>query len=166
MKNKANIAAAIVLIALGFWFLAVQLVPGLKEIAYGPGTWPLNVIAVGGLLALIALVMWVPGLMIPAAIVSGIGGLLFWQNQTGNWASWAYVWTLIPGFVGIGLVVAGLMNRSRATLTAGGWTLFNSLVLFIIFGAFLGGGQQIFNYWPVLLIALGIIILGRGILRR
>jgi hypothetical protein len=166
MKNKGSIIAAFILIAIGSWFLSIELVPGLKEFAYDTHNWPINVIGIGVLFALAALVSWTPGLMIPACIIAGIGGLLYWQNLTGNWTTWAYAWALIPGFVGVGILLAGLMQRDRRTLTGGGWTIFNSMVLFIIFGAFLGGGEQVFQFWPVLLIVLGVIMLGRGFLRR
>ena len=37
-----------------------------------------------------------PGMLVPACIVGGIGGMLYWQNLTGDWASWSYSWSLIP----------------------------------------------------------------------
>ena len=41
-----------------------------------------------------------------------------------------------------------------------------SLVLFAIFGAFLGGITILSLYWPVLLILLGLIILAQGFFRK
>jgi len=165
MHRRGNLAGALVLILLGVWFLAVQLSPGLRAFAYNRLTWPAIIIGVGVLMGLIGLVTWVPGLLIPACIVSGIGGLLYWQNATGNWASWAYAWALIPGFVGVGVILSGLMRRDRHAVIGGGWTIFNSLVLLAIFGSFLGG-MALFKYWPVLLILVGILLLFQGLLRR
>jgi hypothetical protein len=165
MQRRGNIAAALVLILLGVWFLAVQLSPGLRAFTYQRLTWPIIVIGVGALLGLIGLLTWVPGLLIPACIVGGIGGLLYWQNATGNWASWSYTWTLIPGFVGVGVILSGLMRRDRRAVVGGGWAIFNSLVLLAIFGFFLGG-LTVFKYWPVLLIVLGLLLLVQGLLRR
>ena len=166
MRNKGNIAVAVILIALGVWFLTIELYPPLREFVYSENNWPLNVIGVGVVLAVVGLVAWVPGLMIPASIVTGIGGLLYWQNATNNWESWAYAWTLIPVFVGIGIVLTGLLSRERKAIVGGAWTIFNGLVLLVIFGAFLGGGTMISTWWPALLIVLGVILLSRGLLRR
>jgi hypothetical protein len=166
MKTRANIAVALLLIAIGVLFLVIQIFPGLKDYAYGLTTWPMLIVAVGALLGLISLVTWVPDLWIPACIVGGIGGLLYWQNATGNWGSWAYAWTLIPGFVGIGLIVTGLLRRQSGTIRSGGWTIFISLILFAFFGSFLGGFSLITQYWPILLIVLGALILARSAFRR
>jgi hypothetical protein len=115
----------------GGWFLAVQLVPGLGEWIQVEVSWPLIVIGVGVLLLLFGLLAGAPDMAVPATIVAGIGGLLYWMNNTGNWASWAYAWTLIPGFVGIGVILAGLFGgRMRSALREGGGLLVISLVMF------------------------------------
>src|SRR3990172_3250669 len=122
MRTRSSLASAFVLIAIGAWFLSVELFPQVKTFAYGRETWPLPIIGIGVLLVSIGLITWVPGLFIPAAIVSGIGGLLYWQNATGNWESWAYAWALIPGFFGIGVGLMGLLEGKRGeALRSGGW---------------------------------------------
>ena len=103
---------------------------------------------------------------VPACIVGGIGGLLYWQNATGNWESWAYAWTLIPGFVGVGIVLSGLLGGEiRQSVSGGGWLILISLVLFTIFGSFFGALGIVGDYWPVLLILLGLLILIRSLFR-
>ena len=86
MTKRANLAAAIFLILIGSWFLAIQFYPALKAFAYGPAPGPASIVGAGALLGVLGLLFWVPGMMVPAAIVAGIGGLLYWQNFTGNWA--------------------------------------------------------------------------------
>ncbi len=163
--DRGRIAASLVLILLGAWFLVVQLVPTLQVFALNRENWPVAIVGVGILLAIVGLVTWVPGLLVPASIVGGIGVLLFWQNLTGNWESWAYAWTLIPGFVGIGVFLSSLMQgRFQEALTGGGWLVLISGVMFLIFGSFLGGPVLLGAYWPVLLILLGVIFLGRSLL--
>jgi len=165
--NRANIAIALALILIGAWFLAVQFVPALHAFTLERMTWPLAVIGVGVLLALVGLLSWTPGLLVPACIVGGIGGLLYWQNTTGNWESWAYAWTLIPGFVGVGVFLSELLQRRfRQAVTSGGWLILISLVLFLIFSSFLGGPTLLGAYWPVLLILLGLILLAQALFRR
>jgi hypothetical protein len=108
----------------------------------------------------------VPRFWVPACLVAGVGGLLYWQNLTGNWGSWAYAWTLIPGFVGIGLLISGFLSRDRRQIAAAGWDIFASLILFAIFSYFFGGNIPFGQYWPVLLIIFGLVVLGQGLFRR
>jgi hypothetical protein len=166
MRRRSDILLALLLIALGGWFLAAELSPAVRALAYGKETWPLQILALGGLMALLGLVTWLPGWMIPACLVAGIGGLLYLQNQSGEWRSWAYAWTLIPGFVGIGLLLAGLLRRKRGLLIGAGWTLLSSLVLFMIFGSFLGGWGLVQTFWPVAVILVGTIFLVSALFRR
>jgi hypothetical protein len=153
-------------VLLGGWFLAVELLPRVQAFAYGARTWPLQIIGIGAMLGLLALLLWVPGLWIPACIVAGTGGLLYWQNSTGNWASWSYAWALIICCVGLGILLTGAASRSRKAAAGGGWVLFYGLVLFAVFGAFLGGLDLLQRFWPVLLVVLGMILLSNGLARR
>ena len=109
-RRRASLASALVLIGLGAWFLWIELSPIARAFAHGRYTWPLPIVGIGLGLFVIGLITWTPGLAIPACIVGGIGGLLYWQNATGHWASWSYAWSLIPGFVGVGIILAGLMR--------------------------------------------------------
>jgi hypothetical protein len=55
---------------------------------------------------------------VAACIIGGIGGILYWQSYTGDWASWAYVWTLIPGFSGIGIIFDRQFGFLKETMVA------------------------------------------------
>ncbi len=105
MHKRSSIIVGTILIVVGLLFLAVQLFPGLAFNLDIDRQWPLIIVSVGVLLILSAL-FCSPSLAIPGSIVSGIGGILYVQNLTDTWESWAYVWTLIPGFVGIGMILA------------------------------------------------------------
>ncbi len=165
-ERRSSLSFALILMALGAWFLAVELVPAVRAIAYGRDTWPLNVVGAGALMLAAGLLTWTTGWAVPACIVGGIGGLLYWQNSTGNWESWAYAWALIPVFVGVGVILAGLLSgRPRDALVGGGWTIFSGLVMFSIFGSFLGGLTLVGQLWPALLILVGVIILAQAVLR-
>jgi hypothetical protein len=153
----------VLLILLGAWFLALQLVPEWQ--VYLEGSWPLIVIGVGVMLLAMGALTGVPHMAIPACIVGGIGVLLFWQNLTGNWESWAYAWTLIIGFVGVGILLAGwLGGRAEWGTHSGGTLIVISLVMFLIFGSFLGG-PQLGPLWPILLIVFGLWLIARPLLR-
>lgn len=164
--NRRTLVFGLLLILLGAWLLAVQFVPGLQAWVTANVDWPLIIVAIGVLLLLLGLLVWVPAMAIPACIVAGIGGILWWQNYTGNWASWAYTWTLIPGFVGIGIILAGLLRgQGRHALMSGGQLVVLSVVLFALFAYFFGAPQSVQRYWPVLLILLGLWLIIRYILR-
>ena len=100
-KKRTSILGGLLLIAIGAIFLAIQIFPGL-HIDF---SWPWIIIAVGLFLLTIGAATGEPDMAIPACIVGGIGGILTYQNATGNWESWSYVWALIPGFVGIGILL-------------------------------------------------------------
>jgi hypothetical protein len=137
MEDRARNSAlrfGAVLIILGGLFLLARAAPDLFG-PVGESSWPLIIVGVGILLLLIGAVTGAPGMAVPAAVVGGIGGLLYWQNATGNWQSWAYAWTLIPGFVGAGTLVAGLLEGKAQTVKGGLWLIVISLILFAIFNA-------------------------------
>jgi hypothetical protein len=153
----------LVLILLGAWFLAVQIVPGLDDWF----EWPLLIVGVGALLLVIGLLTGVPGMAVPACIVGGIGGLLYWQFITGNWESWAYAWTLIPGFVGVGIILSGLLGGGfRKGLREGVPAILVSVVLFAVFGSMFGALGILGTYWPALLILLGVWLLVQNLFLR
>ena len=164
--RRSGIASGLVLILLGTFFLVTQYVPALDDWLAEAG-WPVAIIAAGVGLLVIALLAGVPGMAVPACIVGGIGALLYYQNATGDWESWAYAWALIPGFVGVGVVLTGLLERRKvaAAITGGGTLILISLIMFAIFGSFLGGPVSLGKYWPVLLIVLGLLSLGQYFLR-
>ncbi|UCH60714.1 MAG: hypothetical protein JSV61_04350 [Anaerolineales bacterium] len=166
-RSKNNLALGLILVLLGGWFLVLRLVPGLEVWADFWFDWPIFVVGAGVLLLFIGLLTGATGMAVPATIVGGIGGLLYWQNATGNWESWAYAWALIPGFVGLGVIFAGLLGKTpRQGLREGGNLIVISLVLFAIFSSFLGGNNLLGAYWPVLLILLGLWMVVRPLFKR
>ena len=166
-QGRTQLALGIILILLGAWFIAQRSFPEVAAFAARFSDWPFMVIGVGVLLLLLGLILGAPGLAVPAAIVSGIGGILYYQDLTGNWESWSYMWTLIPGFVGVGVLLQGLLGEdTRRNLRHGLNLMVVSAVLFVVFAAFLGGWNLLGNFGPaVLLILLGLWVLGSGLYR-
>lgn len=165
-RSRSNLAAGLVLILIGAAFLIARLNPSWFVWLDPERNWPVIVIGVGALLFVIGLLTGVPAMAVPASIVGGIGGLLYWQNATGNWDSWAWAWALIPGFVGFGIILSGLLGgQFRQALREGGRTILVSLILVAIFGSLLGPGDFATPVWPILLIAAGVIFLIQAIFR-
>jgi len=167
-RPRSSIATGVVLILLGLLFLSYQMMPGWWDWLQVELSWPLMVVGAGILLLIFGLLAGAPGMAVPACIVGGIGGLLYYQNASGDWGSWSYAWTLIPGFVGVGVILEGLLSGKniRGALEGGLWTVLTSLILFTVFGSFLGGLNILGPYWPVLLIAAGLLVFVRALTRR
>jgi hypothetical protein len=154
--KRESLVGGVILILLGLGFLAFQLFPDL----FSGFSWPWILMIIGAVLAIGSLIGRVGGLMIPATILLGLAGIFLYQERTDNWASWSYIWTLIPGFVGLGMFIGGLYDRELAQSRSGSLILMLiSAILFAIFGGFFGLDVSIIRYWPVLLIIFGLWVL-------
>jgi len=168
-RKKSKMTSGLVLILLGIVLLALQVFPGLSAWFNFTFTWPMIIIFVGLGIFIIGLLSGEPDMAIPACIVGGIGGILYLQT-TGvlTWQSWAYMWTLIPGFVGLGILIAGLLNGKRKQIGEGLESILSSAVLFTIFGSLFGdllGYFPLKLYLPFALIALGVIMFIRALIQ-
>jgi len=167
MRNRSQLALGLILILLGAWFIAQRQVPALNQIVLLYMSWPLNIVAIGALIFLVGLLVGAPSMAVPAAIVSGIGGILYYQKLTSDFTSWSYMWTLIPGFVGAGEIISGLLGRINSKVRSGFNTVVTSLVLFIVFAAIFGRLNILGPFGPaVLLILIGIWVFARGLWRK
>jgi hypothetical protein len=160
---------AVVLIGLGLLFLLGQT---LRFDIFGFG-WPFFVILPG----LAFLYFAVRGdanaapLAVPGAIVTGTGAILFYQNITGHWESWAYAWSLYPVFLGLALTFIGERARNPNTANVGRgfvrWGSIAFVALWAIFELAIFASNRAFgNYLlPLVLIGVGVWLLMRGSLR-
>jgi peptidoglycan/LPS O-acetylase OafA/YrhL len=166
-QNRSSLVLGIILLVIGAWLLATRQLPALQDWMENNFTWPVWTIGAGILVLLIGLLTNSPGMAVPACIIMGIGGILYYQDQVGDYSSWSYMWTLIPGFVGVGSILAGLLgDNTRRNVSNGLRLIIISAVLFLIFATFLGGLSVLGDYGlPVILILLGLYILVRGFMR-
>ncbi len=166
MKNRSNLVLGILLIAIGGWLVATRQIPSLQNFTENM-TGAMWTIAAGALILVIGLLTGAPGMAVPASIVAGIGGILFYQDRVGDYASWSYMWTLIPGFVGVGTILAGLLGENTSRNLGSGLRMIGfSAVLFLIFGTFFGDLDFLGEYGvAIILILLGLFILARGFMR-
>ena len=165
-RARSAIASGVILIAIGVLLLLARAVPGI----FGGLTWPFLVIGVGVLLFVLAIATGNAGLAVPACIVGGIGIILWWQNVHNRWDTWAYAWTLIPGFVGIGALVQGLLEAKplKAILDAL-WPILVSAILFTVFSSFFGGplfGVPWYYLAGGALIVGGVLVMLRPLVER
>ncbi len=166
-RNRTNLFLGLLLVLIGVWLVITRQVPTLQHWIDENFAWPMWTIGAGVLVLVIGLIIGAPGMAVPAAIIAGIGGILYYQNATGNWESWSYMWTLLPGFVGVGTILAGLLGENTSRNLVHGLNLIViSAALFLIFASLFGGLSLLGTYGPaIILIALGVYILIRGLFR-
>ena len=75
---------------------------------------------------------------------------------------------MIPGFVGVGVLLNGLLGGedTRQAVSGGIWLILISLVLFATVGSLFGALEIGGRYWPVLLIALGLLAFAKESTQR
>jgi hypothetical protein len=164
--TRTRLVGGALLILAGILLLVARFVPEVRTLLDLEYAWPVIVIAVGAGLLVLGLLVGNPDLAVPASIVAGIGGILYWQALTNNYETWSFAWALIPAFVGVGVILSGLLGgQNRKGINDGIWLIVIGLTLFLVFGGLFGGLGVFGPYWPVLLIVLGVALLVRTLLQ-
>jgi len=170
MPNRGTLYVSLLLIAAGLYLLLINLAEPLLGLGW-PHLWP-------GFLALAALAFYLPvfvwwerryalsGLAVPGTILT-VNALIFFYNAlTGDWDAWAYLWSLEPLAVGLGLFLTWLIGpRNGAVLTGAAAVGSVGLFLFAVFGTAFGTGLARVVA-PIVLIGLGLSLLLRGLIGR
>ena len=89
------------------------------------------------------------------------------KTASGIGSSWSFLWTLIPGFVGVGTILMGLFGEdTRRNLAHGINLVVISAVLLLVFAAIMQRLNFLGQYGPpTLLVLLGIYVIVRGLLK-
>lgn len=160
LENSDNrTKAGYALIGLGVVFLLIQ---WLNVDLFG-GMWPLFIVGPGALLTYLANRGQLNnvGLIFPGMILLGTGGILFYQNLTGHWASWAYAWALYPALIGFSLRFQGERRGNDSEIKTGRemikWSLIAFVGLWLFFELLIFGNIGGFAW--LLLIIGGFILL-------
>lgn len=165
-QSRSQLVLGIILILAGVWFFAEKTIPSLADFADQYFQWPFTLMWIGALILLIGLLAGNPGMAIPASIVAGVGAIFYYNDAyAGGQAAWSYMWTLIPGFVGVGSIIAGVLgDNPRHNLRHGLNSLVFSAVMFLIFASVFGDFRLLGNYGPaILLIGLGLWLFIRSL---
>lgn len=161
MKRTA-LSVGILLILVGALLLAMQFVPALQEWIQ----WPIILVAVGVVFLIASVTSGNGDLAIPGVICGGIGSILLVQTITNDYDTWSFTWTLIPGFVGLGILLANLINRTMVDRS--GFTLL--LISAFLFAAFYVPTrvEAITSemIWPIALIFVGVLVLFNNFTHR
>ena len=166
MTNTGRNTTAFALIGLGVAFLIAQI----TGFSFMGLLWPVFVMIPGVIFLYTALKgdSSKAGLAVPGAMITGTGAILFYQNLTDHWSSWAYIWALYPVFLGLALVFMGRRTDNERSIQTGDgfvkWGLVSFVGLWALFEIFIFGGnsQLVTTLVPLALIAAGIFVLLRG----
>lgn len=94
------------------------------------------------------------GMVIPGALLAGIGGALLYSSLGDRWGAWNYLWSVIPFSFGLGLYAAGWIADAPAFKWIGSATAAGGIVAYLVFATAFGG--EAFR----LVAALGILAIG------
>ena len=171
--SMAAIGSAIVVIGVLTYFIQMASVDVASWL--GGSGWTLFVIVPGVALLIAAVFLGEKTALIATiagAVLTTVGGLLLYQDQTAHYESWAYAWALIPGSVGAALAVHGLRFQRSDLVTVGTRMVAGFGVLLLVgawfFETIFRTGQAPFDLgdnWPIALIALGGVLFLAGLLR-
>jgi hypothetical protein len=171
-RNSGSLIGGILLIAFGLLALLSQIFRGFN---FWGTFWPFIIIGVGAMffVGMVAGGKSAAPLAIPGSIIAVIGLMLFLQNLTNHWESWAYGWTIILMSVGLGIYIMGAWAGDPGQRESGIKVLRLGTIMFVIFGAIFEGlifhtSAGLTGYvFPVALILLGLYLVFQraGVLR-
>lgn len=132
-EENGRMIGGVMLVGLGVLFLLGQ-VTGFD---FGM-IWPLFVIVPGTIFLTIALRSndeKTIGFIFPGIVVTGTGLILAYQNITGHWESWAYIWALYPVMVGVAMRYFGQRTGKEQPVKISQKLIIGWLIAFVIMGA-------------------------------
>ena len=160
-RNSGSFILGALLVLFGLLALLSQLFRGFD---FWGTFWPFIIIGVGAMfyVGMFAGGKSTSGLAIPGTIITGIGLMLFIQNLTDYFQSWAYGWAAIVIFVGLGIYIMGLWGGNTEQRRSGSGLMRIGLILLLIFGAFfemIFSSSTLADYiFPAGLILLGLYL--------
>jgi hypothetical protein len=94
------------------------------------------------------------GMVIPGAVLAGVGGALLYTSLTDRWSAWTYLWSVLPFSLGLGMYAAGWIADAPAFKWIGAAVAAGGVLAYLAFATAFGG--EAFR----LVAAIGIIGLG------
>ena len=161
--NRGTVVLGAFLVAIGAIFLVINLIHGVDM----GKTWPVIFFFLATAFYLPAF-LWqgarrgLGGLFIPGSIMLVLGLIFVYDVLTGDWASLAYAWLLIPAGVGLGLTLGSAVGGwGRGPAQTGLWLMGVDVGLFALIATIFGGNPAIRTFGPLVIILAGVLILVR-----
>jgi hypothetical protein len=97
------------------------------------------------------------GMVIPGAVLAGIGGTLLYMSLTDQWSEWTTLWTIFPFSLGLGMYAAGWIADAPAFKWIGAGLAAGGVLAYLALATAFGG--ETFR----VVAAIGIIGLGMAL---
>jgi high-affinity Fe2+/Pb2+ permease len=175
-RRSNGLAVGLVLIVVGLIAFALQRASIDVADWLGGSGWTLFIIVPGLVLLVVAALTRegaAQGFTTAGFIVTAIGLLLLYQDQTGHWESWSYAWAVIPAAAGLSLVVHGLRTRTRELVSTGVTMVAIALGLLLVGGWYFETvfetGRVPFDIseaWPFVVMGIGALVIVAALARR
>ncbi len=174
MQNKGSLYVGTLLILSGIVFFVIEGAGRLLRPLGIPlgwqNLWPLLLLVVGLAFWLPIVIWWnrrgeLAGMAVPASLFTVNGLILLYTSLTRRWGDWSYLWALEPMALGFSFLVLYYLTSRPAGLGVVGVAFIGvGAFFFLAFASAFGGLVGLIG--PLLLIALGLLLLMRGRLFR
>ncbi len=156
MKNSSQIKIGIVLILFGIFLAVKEKFPAVGQWVNTNTTYPLNIILIAALIFIFSIWSGITGCASIATLVAGVGGILYYQKITGY--NEPILWTLIPAFLGIGMIQSGLFGGDTTEAKTGTQFIGCGTVLFVVSAVIFGKLQLLGGVYglAIILIPIGL----------
>lgn len=164
MKNSSRIKFGIVFILFGAFLIAEKQIPSFKEWVSVNTAYPLNIILAG--IAIFILSIWsgITGCATIATLVAGVGGILYYQKLTGN--NEPILWTLIPAFIGVGMIQSGLFGGVMREAKVGTQLIGFSTIVFVVCAVIFGRSQLLGGAYGLAIILIPLVSFQLGLCKK
>lgn len=148
MSRTIELFAGIVLLAIGVVILLGEWIRSwLEGLGVNPEIWAWWPV----LLVLLSLFFLVPaaiggqqrrlraGMVIPGAILAGMGGALLYTSLTDRWEAWSSLWSVFPFSLGLGMYAAGWIADAPAFKWIGSGVAAGGVIAYLAFATAFGG---------------------------
>ena len=163
MSRTIELIAGVLLLIIGVVVLAsepiIDLVSGVGIDDDVLAWWPILLVALSLFFLIPSLVgrqhrRLRAGMVIPGALLAGIGGALLYTSLTDRWTSWSSLWSVLPFSFGLGMYAAGWIADAPAFKWIGSAIAAGGVVAYLVFAIAFGG--EAFR----VVAAIGILALG------
>ena len=163
MSRTIELIAGVLLLIIGVVVLAsepiIDLVSGVGIDDDVLAWWPILLVALSLFFLIPSLVgrqhrRLRAGMVIPGALLAGVGGALLYTSLTDRWTSWSSLWSVLPFSFGLGMYAAGWIADAPAFKWIGSAIAAGGVVAYLVFAIAFGG--EAFR----VVAAIGILALG------
>jgi len=105
------------------------------------------------------------GMVIPGAILAGVGIALLYTSLTDRWSAWAYLWSVLPFSFGLGMYAAGWIADAPAFKWIGSGIAVGGVVVYLVFATAFGG-EAFRLIGAIGILALGLVLIVGGLADR